>query len=35
VIEATYLYSDRPHIGKHNSLLIGGDRIRAFTELMR
>jgi len=35
VIDATYLYSDRPTINKHNSLLIGGDRIRALTELMR
>jgi hypothetical protein len=35
VIDATYLYSDRPKIDKHNSLLIGGDRIRALTELMR
>jgi integrase len=35
VIDATYLYSDRPSIDKHNSLLTGGDRIRALTELMR
>jgi hypothetical protein len=35
VIDATYLYSDRPKIDKHNSLLTGGDRIRALTELMR
>src|SRR5205823_8413185 len=35
VIDATYLYSDRPSIDKHNSLTIGGERIRALTELMR
>lgn len=35
IIDATYLYSDRPSIDKHNSLTIGGDRIRAVTELMR
>jgi hypothetical protein len=35
IIDATYLYSDRPSIDKHNSLMIGGDRIRALTELMR
>ena len=35
VIDATYLYSYRPKIDKHNWLLIGGDRIRALTELMR
>ena len=35
VIDATHLYSDRPGIDKHNSMLAGGDRIRALTELMR
>lgn len=35
IIDATYLYSDRPSIDKHNSLQIGGDRIRTLTELMR
>jgi integrase/recombinase XerD len=29
VIDATYLYSDRPSIDKHNSLTIGGERIRS------
>ena len=35
VIDATYVYSDRPSVDKHNSLTIGGERIRALTELMR
>jgi integrase len=35
LIDATYLYSDRPSVDKHNSLTIGGERIRALTELMR
>jgi integrase len=35
VIDATYAYSDRPTVDKHNSLTIGGDRIRALTEVMR
>jgi len=35
VIDATYAYSDRPSIDKHNTMTIGGDRIRALTELMR
>jgi integrase len=36
ILDATYLYSDRPSIDKHNSLdRHGGDRIRAVTELMR
>jgi len=35
VIDATYAYSDRPTIDKHNSLTVGGDRIRALTEVMR
>ena len=35
VIDATYLYSDRPNIDKHNSVRPGGDRIRTLTELMR
>jgi integrase len=34
-IGATYIYSDRPSVDKHNSLTIGGERIRALTELMR
>ena len=35
VIDATHLYSDRPSVESHNSLTIGGKRIRALTELMR
>jgi integrase/recombinase XerD len=35
VIDATYAYSDRPSVDRHNSMTIGGDRIRALTELMR
>ncbi len=36
ILDATYLYSDRPSIDKHNSFnRCGGDRIRALTELMR
>ncbi len=35
LIDATYVYSDRPSIDKHNALVIGGHRIRALTELMR
>jgi integrase/recombinase XerD len=35
IIDATYIYSDRPSVDKHNSLTIGGQRIRALTELMR
>jgi len=35
VIDATYGYSDRPTVDKHNSLTVGGDRIRALTEVMR
>jgi len=35
IIDATYLYSDRPSVDSHNSLTIGGERIRALTETMR
>jgi hypothetical protein len=35
VIDATYIYSDRPSVDSHNSLTIGGQRFRALTELMR
>lgn len=35
VVDATYIYSDRPSIDKHNSSTLGGQRIRALTELMR
>ncbi len=35
IIDATYVYSDRPSVDKHNSLTVGGHRIRALTELMR
>ena len=35
VIDATYLYSDRPSVDRHNSLATGGERIRALSELMR
>jgi integrase len=35
IIDATYAYSDRPSVDKHNSLTIGGHRIRALSELMR
>jgi integrase len=29
------VYSDRPTVDKHNGFVLGGDRIRALTELMR
>jgi integrase len=36
ILDATWLYSDRPSIDKHNGLQkAGGDRIRALMELMR
>jgi integrase len=35
VIDATYLYSDRPRIDKHDNSTLGGERIRTLTELMR
>ena len=35
IVDATYIYSDRPSVDRHNSLTIGGHRIRALTELMR
>jgi integrase len=35
IIDATHIYSDRPSVDKHNSLTVGGERIRALTELMR
>jgi integrase len=35
IIDATHVYSDRPSVDRHNSLTIGGERIRALTELMR
>jgi len=35
IVDATYIYSDRPSIDKHNSLTVGGCRIRALTEVMR
>ena len=35
IIDATYAYSDRPSIDKHNSITVGGYRIRALTEVMR
>ena len=35
IVDATYLYSDRPKVDRHNSLAISGHRIRALTELMR
>jgi integrase/recombinase XerD len=35
IIDATYIYSDRPSIDKHDSLTLGGERIRALTEVMR
>ncbi len=35
LIDATYAYSDRPSVDKHNMLTVGGERIRALTELMR
>ena len=35
LLDATYAYSDRPSVDKHNVLSVGGDRIRALTELMR
>jgi integrase len=35
ILDATYAYSDRPSVDKHNSMTLGGERIRALTELMR
>ena len=35
VLDATYLYSDRPSVDRHNSMTLGGERIRALSELMR
>jgi integrase/recombinase XerD len=35
ILDATYIYSDRPSVDKHNALTIGGHRIRALTEVMR
>ena len=35
IIDATYLYSDRPSIERHNSLMVGGDRIRVPGPLAR
>jgi integrase len=35
ILDATYIYNERPRVDKHNSLNIGGHRIRALTELMR
>ena len=35
IVDATHIYCDRPRVDKHSSLIIGGDRIRALTELMR
>ena len=35
IIDATYAYSDRPSVDKHNSMTLGGERIRALSELMR
>jgi integrase len=35
LIDATYAYSDRPSVDKHNGIMVGGDRVRALTELMR
>lgn len=35
ILDTTYLYSDRPSVDKHNEVTLGGDRIRALTELMR
>jgi integrase/recombinase XerD len=35
VLDSTWLYSDRPSIDKHDALTVGGERIRALTELMR
>jgi integrase/recombinase XerD len=35
ISDATFAYSDRPTVDKHNSTSLGGERIRALTELMR
>jgi integrase len=35
IVDATYIYSDRPTIDRQNTLTIGGARIRALTEVMR
>ena len=33
LIDATYAYSDRPSVDKHDGLTVGGERVRALTEL--
>jgi integrase len=35
LIDATYIYSDRPSVDKHDETTLGGERVRALTELMR
>jgi integrase len=35
ILDATYAYSDRPSVDRHNSTMLGGERIRALSELMR
>ena len=35
VLDATYLFSDRPTVDKHNAYVLARDRIRSLTELMR
>ena len=35
LIDATYAYSDRPSVDKHDGMTVGGERVRALTELMR
>jgi integrase len=35
ILDATYLYSDRPSVDKHNCMTLGGERIRALSHLMR
>lgn len=35
ILDATYLYSDRPRIDKHNGSTLGTERLRTVIELMR
>lgn len=35
LVDATYAYSDRPSVDKHDGMTVGGERVRALTELMR
>jgi integrase len=35
IVDTTHAYTDRPSVDRHNSLTVGGHRIRALSELMR